>query len=122
MISSAFESSETLATRGKSLRPTRWSAMNQLLSTSAPAVQAPLDLYAPILRDLEEVERVLARSLKSRRACVNELVAHLSHFRGKRLRPALLLLTARACGRVTPDHHVLGAVVEMVHTATLVHD
>jgi len=34
----------------------------------------------------------------------------------------LLLLTAHACGRVTPTHHILGAVVEMVHTATLVHD
>jgi octaprenyl-diphosphate synthase len=50
------------------------------------------------------------------------MLDHLSHYRGKRLRPALLLLTAHACGRVTPAHHVLGAVVEMVHTATLVHD
>src|SRR5205807_2219056 len=38
------------------------------------------------------------------------------------LRPALLLLTARACGRVSAAHHILGAVVEMIHTATLVHD
>jgi octaprenyl-diphosphate synthase len=38
------------------------------------------------------------------------------------LRPALLLLSARACGRVTDEHHVLAAVVEMVHMATLVHD
>ena len=44
------------------------------------------------------------------------------HYRGKRLRPVLLLLTARACGKVTPAHHVLAAVVEMIHTATLVHD
>src|SRR5262249_60774523 len=50
------------------------------------------------------------------------LVEPVSHYRGKRLRPALLLLVARACGRLTPAHHVLGAVVEMVHTATLVHD
>src|SRR5262249_25288331 len=47
---------------------------------------------------------------------------HLQHYRGKRLRPALLLLTARACGRVTPAHHTLAAVAEMIHTATLVHD
>ena len=38
------------------------------------------------------------------------------------LRPALLLLTAQACGRVAPAHHLLGAVIEMIHTATLVHD
>src|SRR5204863_405477 len=50
------------------------------------------------------------------------LIQHLDQYRGKRLRPVVLLLTAHACGRVTPTHHVLGAVVEMVHTATLVHD
>jgi len=68
------------------------------------------------------VERVLARALQSRRTGVAPLLAHLSHYRGKRLRPTLLLLTARACGQVTGAHHLLGAVVEMIHTATLVHD
>lgn len=94
--------------------------MNQLLSTARPASVA--DLYAPILADLQEVERVLAESMQSRRPFVAELVAHLDNYRGKRLRPALLLLAAGTCGRVGPEHHVLGAVIEMVHTATLVHD
>src|SRR5262249_54167203 len=76
----------------------------------------------PIAADLEEVERVLERTVATARPGVGRLVEHLRHYRGKRLRPALLLLTARACGRVTPAHHLLGAVVEMVHTATLVHD
>jgi len=96
--------------------------MSQTL-TNAPAVPAaPFDLAGPVAADLEEVERVLARTLKSRYAAVAAVVEHVRHYRGKRLRPALLLLTARACGRVTPAHHVLGAVVEMIHTATLVHD
>ncbi|HEV3256576.1 MAG TPA: polyprenyl synthetase family protein [Gemmataceae bacterium] len=81
-----------------------------------------LDWYAPIARDLAEVERVLVQALGSSRPHVSQLVAHLEHYRGKRLRPALLLLTARACGRVVAAHHTLGAVVEMIHTATLVHD
>jgi len=80
------------------------------------------DLYRPIAADLESVERVYADELASAVPYVQELVAHLGHYRGKRLRPALLLLTARACGQVTREHHVLAAVVEMVHTATLVHD
>jgi len=96
--------------------------MNQLLSASAPALRPPLDLFAPIARDLEEVERVLARTLQGSRPGVGRLIDHLGHYRGKRLRPALLLLTAQACGRVTPAHHTLAAVVEMIHTATLVHD
>jgi octaprenyl-diphosphate synthase len=85
-------------------------------------VAPPLDWYAPVASDLEEVERILSQTLKSRYAQVQPVVDHVRHYRGKRLRPVLLLLTARACGKVTPAHHVLGAVVEMIHTATLVHD
>src|SRR3954470_9815725 len=88
----------------------------------ATAAVAPLDLFSPVAADLEEVERILARSLRNRSPRVAEVVDHVRHYRGKRLRPALLLLTARACGRVTPAHHTLAAVVEMIHTATLVHD
>src|SRR5262245_6253934 len=93
------------------------------LSTSAPsATESTVDFYAPIQSDLENVERILASTLYSPRPYVAQLVCHLRHFHGKRLRPALLLLTARACGRVTSAHPILAAVVEMIHTATLVHD
>lgn len=91
------------------------------LPVATPPV-APMDLAGPIAADLEEVERLLARSLKNKNARVAQVVDHVRHYRGKRLRPVLLLLTARACGRVVPAHHTLGAVVEMIHTATLVHD
>lgn len=79
-------------------------------------------LFAPLQPDLEEVERILADALDSSRPHIARLITHLNQYRGKRLRPVLLLATAHACGRVTPAHHLLGAVVEMVHTATLVHD
>ncbi len=90
--------------------------------TPSTVVLPALDPYAPISSDLEEVERTLSRVLKSRYSAVNSVVEHARHYRGKRLRPVLLLLTARACGKVTAAHAVLGAVVEMIHTATLVHD
>ncbi len=95
--------------------------MADLLSPAAP-VAPRLALFRPVARELEEVERVLAQTLASPRPHTRALVEHLGHYRGKRLRPALLLLTARACGRLTPAHPVLAAVVEMIHTATLVHD
>src|SRR5437870_10955519 len=82
----------------------------------------PASFAAPIAGDLEQVERILSESLFSRNPRVAEVVEHVGHYRGKRLRPVLLLLTAKACGGVTPAHHVLAAVVEMIHTATLVHD
>jgi octaprenyl-diphosphate synthase len=71
---------------------------------------------------MEEVERLLEQSVQSDDAGISELVGHVSHYRGKRLRPALLLLTGRAAGRLTPAHPVLAAVIELIHTATLVHD
>lgn len=80
------------------------------------------DWYAPIALDLVEVESIFERHLTTASPGVSRLLGHLGNYRGKRLRPALLLLTARACGSVLPAHHVLAAVVEMIHTATLVHD
>ncbi len=78
--------------------------------------------YAPIARELDEAERVFETELGSRFPFVQNLVDHCADFRGKRLRPALVLLTGRACGGLTAAHPVLAAVVEMIHTATLVHD
>jgi octaprenyl-diphosphate synthase len=94
--------------------------MNPTLAPVKPRSAA--NLFAPIARDLDEVERILRNTLDDTRPGVDRLLAHLAHYKGKRLRPALLLLTAQACGKVTPAHHVLAAVVEMIHTATLVHD
>lgn len=85
-------------------------------------VHRGMAIFAPIADDLAEVERLFARKLASHRGHVASLINHLEQYRGKRLRPALLLLAAGACGRILPAHHILGAVVEMIHTATLVHD
>jgi octaprenyl-diphosphate synthase len=82
-------------------------------------VPPPLSLVAA---DLAEVERIYDDALAPFRNRFGPIVQHLKHYRGKRLRPALVLLTGHACGKVTRAHAVLGAVVEMVHTATLVHD
>jgi octaprenyl-diphosphate synthase len=80
-------------------------------------------LYAPIAAELAEVERQLKSELRSDYPFVDELVRYGCLLGGKRLRPALLLLTAKAAGgRVMSEHITLATVVEMIHTATLVHD
>lgn len=84
-----------------------------------PALAA---LYEPIAADLEKVCRIFDDELFSELPFVNELCGRVRLYRGKMLRPALLLLSARACGRRTQAHLTLAAVVEMVHMATLVHD
>ncbi|MBI83781.1 MAG: polyprenyl synthetase [Planctomycetaceae bacterium] len=79
-------------------------------------------LYAPIDVELTQSEEILQRELRNEHAAVDEMVRYGCLLGGKRLRPALLLLTAKALGVITADHLTLAAVVEMIHTATLVHD
>lgn len=85
--------------------------------------QDPLGaLYRPIAADLSKVEDEIARMTTSRSAPLQALLDHVGRFAGKRLRPALTLLAGRMCGGVRPAHHTVGAIVELIHTATLVHD
>lgn len=79
-------------------------------------------VYAPIEDELTQVEQILRTELRSRHSFVDELVRYGCMLGGKRLRPALLLLSAKAAGEVRREHLVLAAVVEMIHTATLIHD
>jgi octaprenyl-diphosphate synthase len=79
-------------------------------------------LYEPIASDLERVCRIFDDELFSELPVVNDLCAHVRQYRGKLLRPGLLLLSGKACGKTTDEHLTLAAVVEMVHMATLVHD
>src|SRR4051812_40593378 len=94
-------------------------------TTAQEVAPAPLTisaLYAPVAAEMEEVERILKDELRNPHPFVDELVSYGCLLGGKRMRPALLLLAAKAIGQVKRDHLVLGAVVEMIHTATLVHD
>jgi octaprenyl-diphosphate synthase len=80
------------------------------------------ELYAPVQAEMQQVESRLRSEMRSRHGFVDELVRYGCLLGGKRLRPALVLLTAKACGEVREEHIVLATVLEMVHTATLIHD
>jgi octaprenyl-diphosphate synthase len=80
------------------------------------------DLYAPVQHELRQVEELIGKELSSEYSFVDRLVKYGVRLGGKRLRPALVLLSARACGSLRHEHLTLAAVVEMIHTATLVHD
>ena len=89
------------------------------------ASNALADLVACVAPQLASVEQRFHEELSSSLVCVNTLVRHVSRFRGKMLRPILLLLTGKACApnaELTDAHVTLATVVEMVHMATLVHD
>ncbi len=71
---------------------------------------------------MAEVDRVIRARLHSEVALVRQVSEYIIHSGGKRLRPALVVLAARALGYRGSAHHELAAVVEFIHTATLLHD
>jgi octaprenyl-diphosphate synthase len=81
-----------------------------------------LQLFEPVRADLVEVEREYLRQVESKVGVIPEIGAYIQKSGGKRVRPALLLMAARLCGYTGPRAVLNAAVVEFIHTATLVHD
>lgn len=72
--------------------------------------------------DMQRVNRVITDNLASQIVLINQLSQHIIYSGGKRLRPMLVLLSAKACNYDGKDDALLAAVVEFIHTATLLHD
>ncbi|WP_310566561.1 polyprenyl synthetase family protein [Hydrogenophaga sp.] len=71
---------------------------------------------------MQRVDHVIGERLSTDVPLVREVAQYIISAGGKRLRPALLLLVSGALGCEDPDRHTLAAVVEFIHTATLLHD
>ena len=79
-------------------------------------------LYAPIADDMRAVDVVIRERLDSDVVLIRQVAEYIIHSGGKRLRPALVLMCAQAMNYQGRAHHELAAVVEFIHTATLLHD
>ena len=83
----------------------------------------PVELFPVLASDLAETDRVIRQRLGSEVALINSISDYIIGAGGKRMRPLLLLLFARALGyKGASNHYLLAAVVEFIHTATLLHD
>jgi octaprenyl-diphosphate synthase len=80
------------------------------------------EIRALVARDMEAVNDLILERLKSQVVLVNQLGEYIIGSGGKRLRPLLVLLSARAFHYSGPFHVNLAAVIEFIHTATLLHD
>ena len=90
--------------------------------TTAPASLDLPAIQALAAADMAAVDALIRRRLSSDVVLVNQVAEHIVAGGGKRLRPMLLLLAARALGHRGADAQQLAAVVEFIHTATLLHD
>jgi octaprenyl-diphosphate synthase len=92
-----------------------------LVQTSKPTT--PLEgLRGLVEDDWAGVNRMIFQRLGSDVALVNQVAHHIIHHGGKRLRPLAVLLCARACGCHDDNHVAAAAIIEFIHTATLLHD
>jgi octaprenyl-diphosphate synthase len=76
----------------------------------------------PVAEDILAVDRLILRRLKSDVVLINQIGHYIVNSGGKRLRPLAVLLSARACRYGGARHIDLAAIVEFIHTATLLHD
>lgn len=88
-----------------------------------PNIDFKQDIVAPVADDFAAMDQFINEGITSKVALVMAVSKHVVEAGGKRMRPVMTLLAARACGvsDMEPAHH-LAAVIEMLHTATLVHD
>lgn len=86
------------------------------------SIQTMADVWDAYRGELEGVEDQVRKNLDSSVALVNTVAAHILSSGGKRIRPLLLLLSARICGYSGQEDLLLGSLVEFIHTATLLHD
>ena len=80
------------------------------------------EIRALVQPDLACVDQVIRDRLQSAVPLVDQIAGYIVSGRGKRLRPLLVVLAGRACGHNGHDHIVAAAVIELIHTATLLHD
>ncbi len=82
-----------------------------------------LDSAISLVRtEMKNVDHIIRNRLKSDIALIDNMGAYITQSGGKRLRPLILLLSARCCGYQGNHHILLSAIIEMIHTATLLHD
>lgn len=80
------------------------------------------NIKRPIEKELLEFEDFFKESMKSNVALLNKITYYIYKRKGKQVRPMFVLLTAKTLGKITEDTYSAAALIELLHTATLVHD
>lgn len=80
------------------------------------------DIKAPIAREMQEFEPRFRASMKTRVLLLDKIMSYIVKRKGKQMRPMFVFLTAGACGGINDSTYRGAALIELLHTATLVHD
>lgn len=80
------------------------------------------DIQAPIENELKDFEQKFRQSMKTDVMLLDQIMQYIIHRKGKQIRPMFVFLTAGALGQIQDSTHRGAALIELVHTASLVHD
>lgn len=80
------------------------------------------EIISPVAGELEEFQKQFAGSLKSKVALIDLITRYILRQKGKKIRPILVLLGAKICGEINQRTYIAANLVELLHTATLIHD
>jgi octaprenyl-diphosphate synthase len=80
------------------------------------------EVTSPIEKELKEFQKRFAKELKSKVALIDLITKYIHKQKGKQIRPTLVLLSAQLCGGITDRSYIAANMVELLHTATLIHD
>lgn len=86
------------------------------------SIAPPSDMGSAVRSELERFDAYLRQQMKSNAALLDTVIRYILKQRGKRVRPTLVFLSAGLCGGISDRAYVGAAMVELLHTATLVHD
>lgn len=80
------------------------------------------DIKAPIAREMEDFEQKFRASMKTRVLLLDKIMSYIVKRKGKQMRPMFVFLSAGTCGKITESTFRGASLIELLHTATLVHD
>ena len=80
------------------------------------------EIISPIKTELDEFQKRFSKSLKSNVALIDIITKYILKQKGKKIRPVLVLLGAKLCGNINDRTYIAANLVELLHTATLIHD
>lgn len=80
------------------------------------------EIQSPIEEDIKNFEKKFRESMKTKVMLLDRIMTYIVKRKGKQLRPMFVFLTARVCGAVNDSTYRGAALIELLHTATLVHD
>ena len=80
------------------------------------------DIKAPVAREMDEFEQKFRVSMKTKVMLLDKIMSYIVKRKGKQLRPMFVFLSAKLCGEINESTYRAASLVEVLHTATLMHD